>query len=388
MSIRALKASLSNVIGTVKTGNFRSHTGLLTLNSGVPCSCYITLTSSINAKAVTKRTSATGSQQSGPGVPSAFRSFAVCLPEPKVQGEAAAVDGAAPDLLETFCPVDVPAQCWSEYGSFSYVEFPSREGKSTVIASTLPTAVLSGYLDAQPYQVFCFDVDRRVAAGLVLSDYEREVLQFSGTDPSLQGEGKPRSEATLPGRASEDQLSKVSKALADSLPKFFTEPHNYSLYSKNVVFRNNIRGVTTQGLLGYVQQLALVRVLGHLRYAHVKLDVLKMTVHQDDSTVRIRWRIVGVSGLRVLFMFWKFKLWEWKKMMSREADWTDGFSVMKVGSDGLIYEHTCDKIMPDEDTEKVKTSNVAMKLALMLGLTPQSISFGSGAMISSDTSLL
>lgn len=46
------------------------------------------------------------------------------------------------------------------------------------------------------------------------------------------------------------------------------------------------------------------------------------------------------------------------------------------------------QIMPDEDTEKVKTSNVAMKLALMLGLTPQSISFGSGAMISSDTSLL
>lgn len=155
------------------------------------------------------------------------------------------------------------------------------------------------------------------------------------------------------------------------------------------MFRNNIRGVTTQGLPGYVQQLALVRMLGHLRYAHVKLEVLKMTVHREDSTVRIRWRVVGLSGLRVLFMFWKFRIWEWKKMMSQEAEWTDGFSVMKVGADGLIHEHICDKIMPDDDLEKVlKPSNVAVKLALLLGLTPQSISFGSSAMASSEDGLL
>ncbi|CAN8020117.1 unnamed protein product [Ixodes persulcatus] len=72
-----------------------------------------------------------------------------------------------------------------------------------------------------------------------------------------------------------------------------------------------------------------------------------------------------------------------------EPRWTDGFSVMKVGADGLIHEHICDKIMPDDDLEKVlKPSNVAVKLALLLGLTPQSISFGSSAMASSEDGLL
>lgn len=75
-------------------------------------------------------------------------------------------------------------------------------------------------------------------------------------------------------------------------------------------------------------------------------------------------------------------------MISQEAEWTDGFSVLKVGSDGLIYEHICDKMMPDEELEEAKPSNVAVKLALLLGLTPQSFSFGSPMMSSSENSLL
>lgn len=387
ISFRALKGCLSNVMGTVKTGNFRSHTGLLTLNSATPCNCYITLTPGHRPKALTKEPASTLHPTPCPTLQSVCRSSSVCLPQ--VRTDAPANDVAfAPELVEYLgCPVDVIGGAVpSDHGRLPFLELRGEHddvGDGARISPT--TAVLSGYLDAQPYQVYCFDVDRQMAARMVLSDYEREVLQFSGT-PAAQADEKPRDH---PGRASEEQLQRLQTALAETLPKFFTEPHNYSLYHKGIVFRNNIRGVTTQGLPGYVQQLALVRMLGHLRYAHVKLEVLKMTVHREDSTVRIRWRIVGLSGLRVLFMFWKFRIWEWKKMMSREAEWTDGFSVMKVGADGLIHEHTCDKIMPDDDLEKVlKPSNVAVKLALLLGLTPQSISFGSSAMASSEDGLL
>lgn len=375
---RALKGSLNSALGTVKTGSIRSHAGLLTLSAATPCNCYVTLTSSQSTKALARHANASPHVVAGALLQSTCRSSSVCLPAPRSQPqEVGAGDFALPELVNR-----------GEEAPFAFFELRcgDEETRSSGVVCRVPATVLSGYLDAYPYKVYCFDVDRRIAAEMALSDYEREVLQFAGTSAALRGAtGEQQPE---PGRATEQQLRRISRALAVNLPQFFTEPHNYSLYNKNIVFRNNIRGVTTRGITGYVQQMALVRILGHLRYAHVRLEVLKMTTHKEDGTVRVRWRIVGISGLRALFMFWKFRIWEWQKMISQEAEWTDGFSVLKVGSDGLIYEHICDKMMPDEELEEVKPSNVAVKLALLLGLTPQSFSFGSPVVSSSENSLL
>lgn len=377
VSLRALKSPLNNVLGTSKLGNLRSHTGLLTLTSvSSPCSFYVTLTSSetIKSKCLTK-----SRLQVPCSATQARATSSVCLPvfcqqtETFVESSTSRNDVFQPELLESFCPLDVPKPLASEHAPFSFLEYhglPTNDITSCI--RTVPTTVLSGYLGAHPYQVYCFNADRSAAEGTALSDYEKQILRYADADVNKQGD----TGSAHPGKASEEQLQKVFNTLAANLPNFFAQPHAYSLYHKDIVFHNNIRGVTTHGIAGYVQQLALVRILGHLRYAHVKLEILKMTLHKDDGTIRIRWRITGVSGLRVLFMFWKFKIWQWRKMMNQEAEWTDGFSVMYVGADGLIYRHDCDKIMPDDEPEKVKPANVALKLALMLGLTPQAAGFG------------
>lgn len=44
------------------------------------------------------------------------------------------------------------------------------------------------------------------------------------------------------GKPDEGQLEKVYKVLADTLPKLFIQPMDYSIYNPNVVFENNIRG--------------------------------------------------------------------------------------------------------------------------------------------------
>jgi hypothetical protein len=54
-----------------------------------------------------------------------------------------------------------------------------------------------------------------------------------------------------------------------------------------------------RGLYGYVKEVALLRLVGHLRFAYVKFDLLKITSHPEDSTIRVRWRIRGISGLKV-----------------------------------------------------------------------------------------
>lgn len=92
--------------------------------------------------------------------------------------------------------------------------------------------------------------------------------------------------------------------------------------------------------------MALLRTVGHLKYAYVKLEVLKITKHTEDSTIRVRWRIRGISAFKVMLTFWKFKLWNFRREMVDKTDsWYDGFSTFYVNSDGVIVKHVADKVL-------------------------------------------
>lgn len=65
-----------------------------------------------------------------------------------------------------------------------------------------------------------------------------------------------------------------------------------------------------RGLTNYAKQLILLRTIGHLKFAYVKFDVIKITMHTEDDTVRVRWRIRGVSSWKVISTFWKYKFWK------------------------------------------------------------------------------
>lgn len=81
--------------------------------------------------------------------------------------------------------------------------------------------------------------------------------------------------------------------------------------------KENSNFAYSRGLYAYVKQIALLRTIGHLKYAYVKLEVLKITKHTEDSTVKVRWRIRGISGLRVMFLFWKYKLWNIQELFEK-----------------------------------------------------------------------
>ena len=67
-----------------------------------------------------------------------------------------------------------------------------------------------------------------------------------------------------------------------------------------------------------MQQISIIKILAHIKYSHIKMEILKITRHPEDGTIRVRWRAVGVPGLRKIFMFWKYKLWQWNQMMSKD----------------------------------------------------------------------
>ncbi|KAJ8679745.1 hypothetical protein QAD02_015532 [Eretmocerus hayati] len=182
---------------------------------------------------------------------------------------------------------------------------------------------------------------------------------------NLKSKASPNaSEEGQYGKASQEDLEYVYKTLSADLPKFFGKSVDYRIYDPQIEFVNNIRGTTTKGMYEYVKQLALVRAVGHLKYAYVKLEVLKITMHTSNSTVRVRWRISGISGFRVMFTFWKYKIWKIKESLQESERWHDGFSTYYVGSDGKVFRHVVDKVVPDDSEEEVKTkTGIPPKLA-------------------------
>lgn len=45
---------------------------------------------------------------------------------------------------------------------------------------------------------------------------------------------------------------------------------------------------------------SLLRLYGHFKFAYVKLNILKITKHPEDSTIKVRWQINGITTYQML----------------------------------------------------------------------------------------
>lgn len=81
-----------------------------------------------------------------------------------------------------------------------------------------------------------------------------------------------------------------------------------------------------------------------LLVAYVKFEILKITKHPEDMTVKVRWTIRGIGGMKVMLNFWKYKLWKLHEIWEQTETWYDGFSTFYIGEDGLITRHIADKV--------------------------------------------
>ncbi|XP_028132855.2 uncharacterized protein C6orf136 homolog isoform X1 [Diabrotica virgifera virgifera] len=204
--------------------------------------------------------------------------------------------------------------------------------------------------------------------------------QFSVPNPqqfSSQNQDEKSNKPSL------EKLTHVYDVLAETLPKIFIHSLDYKIYHKDIVFEDNIRNIRTVGLYNYVKQVALLRTIGHLKFAYVKFEILKITKHPEDSSVKVRWQIRGISALRVMLTFWKIKLWNFKEIFERTDSWYDGFSTFYVNSEGQVIKHVAEKMMPDSDHVPVSSpkpivgASAAAKLALVVGIIPKCSFFNS-----------
>ncbi|KAG7225354.1 hypothetical protein INR49_027337 [Caranx melampygus] len=124
----------------------------------------------------------------------------------------------------------------------------------------------------------------------------------------------------------------------EPLPNFFIKNHDYSMYSSDVEFINGLMNTKTRGRVLYQLTLSLWRLLCLCYYAEARLEVLKLTKHMEDGTIKARWRIRGLPVHSLLLRFYR-------KDKSHLYRSYDAFSTFYIGQDGLIHCHKVEKMM-------------------------------------------
>ncbi|KAA0202530.1 hypothetical protein HAZT_HAZT009883 [Hyalella azteca] len=175
------------------------------------------------------------------------------------------------------------------------------------------------------------------------------------------------------GLPTPDKLKHVHDVLVSSLKKFFAQTPNYTIFDKDVIFENRFRGTVTKGLFLYVTQMYILNTIGHMKHAYVHMDIIKTTIHPEDGTVKVRWRIKGIKSRQAFIGFWKARKWSISDVKQDDMfNWYDGFSTFHVNSEGLIYRHVADNMMPDEEKLSSRPGTIA-KLAVAIGLWPRPV---------------
>lgn len=187
------------------------------------------------------------------------------------------------------------------------------------------------------------------------------------TESTLKTQETKEVQTSNDHKSSKSQLQTLFDYLAAELPLLFVNTVDYTIYTEDLIFVNNIKGTTTVGIYPYCKQIAFLKLIGHMKFAYVKMNVLKMTMHPEENSIKVRWRIIGISGTSIFFTFWKFKFWDIKEQIEKEPAWYDGFSTFYMNEDGKIFKHVVDKLMPDQNEENVKTP-IEPKLALFTAL--------------------
>lgn len=263
-------------------------------------------------------------------------SFSVCLVEIPMTEQCfksnslsfplTLVDGAGVDDISvgTFRNNDSLETTTREYGSF----------RSLFEAEKCPAPFVFG----SPF--FCFHCPPVEALGRAEEARYPDTLPV--LLPSTLYRGEFELEETAPPRGDSEEerkLAEMYERLRIQLPGFFHLRHDYSMYSRDLEFVNGLLNTKTRGRVSYQLSLTLWRFLCMCYYANVRVEVLKLTKHPEDGTIKARWRLRGLPFHTLLLRFYLRD----KSHLFRSFD---AFSTFYIGQDGLIHCHKVEKVMP------------------------------------------
>lgn len=159
----------------------------------------------------------------------------------------------------------------------------------------------------------------------------------------------------------EEKMALIYERLRIELPSFFMKSHDYTMYSNDMEFINGLMNTKTRGRVVYQLTLSLWRLLCLCYYTEARLEVLKLTKHMEDGTIKARWRIRGLPLHSLLLRFYR-------KDKSHLYRSYDAFSTFYIAKDGLIHCHKVEKIMPAQPPVLPRVTSLLAGALVALGV--------------------
>ncbi|XP_077363489.1 uncharacterized protein C6orf136 homolog [Festucalex cinctus] len=159
----------------------------------------------------------------------------------------------------------------------------------------------------------------------------------------------------------EQKLAVAYERLRSELPNFFRKTHDYAMYSHDVEFINGLLNTKSRGRAIYQVTLLLWRLCCHLYFCDTRLEVLKLTKHTEDGSVKARWRLRGLPYLTLMLRFYRKD----KSQLYRSYD---AFSTFYIGHDGLIHCHKVEKVMPAQPPTLPGVTSLLASALVALGM--------------------
>ncbi|XP_021506964.1 uncharacterized protein C6orf136 homolog isoform X2 [Meriones unguiculatus] len=185
--------------------------------------------------------------------------------------------------------------------------------------------------------------------------YPGSLMPFQAPGASQPSPASPSGDQSM-----EEHLAVMYEKLRQELPTLFLHSHDYTLYSMDVEFINEILNIRTKGRTWYILSLTLCRFLAWNYFAQFRLEILQLTRHPENWTLQARWRLVGLPIHMLFLRFYRRD----KEELYRTFD---AYSTFYLNSSGLIYRHHLDKLMPSHSpSTPVKKLLVGALVALGL----------------------
>nr|XP_004671958.2 uncharacterized protein C6orf136 homolog [Jaculus jaculus] len=186
--------------------------------------------------------------------------------------------------------------------------------------------------------------------------YPGALIPFQAPGPAHPTPATPSGDESM-----EEHLAVMYERLRQELPNLFLHSHDYSLYSSDVEFINEILHLRTKGRTWYILSLTLCRFLAWNYFAQLRVEVLQLTRHPENWTLQARWRLVGLPIHMLLLRFYKRD----KEELYRAYD---AYSTFYLNSSGLICRHHLDKLMPSH-SPSAPVKKLLMGALVALGLS-------------------
>ncbi|KAM7319313.1 uncharacterized protein C6orf136 homolog isoform X2 [Alexandromys fortis] len=192
--------------------------------------------------------------------------------------------------------------------------------------------------------------------------FEGPPCPYPGALIPFQAPGASHPSPDTPSRdqSMEEHLAVMHEKLRHELPTLFLRSHDYTLYSMDVEFTNEILNIRTKGRTWYIMSLTFCRFLAWNYFAQFRLEILQLTRHPENWTLQARWRLVGLPIHMLFLRFYRRD----KEDLYRTFD---AYSTFYLNSSGLICRHHLDKLTPSHSpSTPVKKLLVGALVALGL----------------------